>query len=236
MKEKFIKKIKRKMPIALSLLCILNFFFTEKTIALTQPAVIINFTDDSKLPFSGFDFSLYKIADPATDQTLTLCPPFSAYPITLPEENTSSLWEDLALTLKGYISRDRIKEIDKQSTDESGNAVFSSDSVPLEEGLYLLLASPVTLGNKSIEPQASFFNLSKEDDEPLLIKPKYSATPVPANPPETIPAEDKKADSFPKKGKLPQAGVLWYPLFISSVMGLFLLSLGLYLRRKGGDK
>lgn len=84
-------------------------------------------------PIKGVAFSLYKIADSDEDGNLTITQEFVEYNIDL-DQNDSSGWRALALTLDAYVQRDNIDPCSSALTDADGNAYFFELSL----GMYLV--------------------------------------------------------------------------------------------------
>lgn len=337
MKERTINRCKKKVIAFFALVLLIGSVFASNATAASPADVIIQFTSDTGDAFSGVSFSVYRVAASNINNEFKLCEPFSSYPIAVPSSNKAALWEDFAITIKGYISRDAIAETAKGITGSDGIVVFSPETAPWQPGIYLVLGASITIDSNIITPQPAFFQVTGDEVQPLLVEPKYSNTPTDSEhpklvnvtaikkwegtglepfprfvdvqllkngtvwdtvrlsadnewtycwkglsvsavwdvveltqfdeytvsirqdghkftitnkqkptipeetptPPPGIPDEPGKptpipSPTIPPPGeKLPQTGVIWWPIFIIAGIGLFCLALGLYLRRLG---
>ncbi len=109
------------------------------------------------VPVKGAEFKLYRIADISRSGKVTLTPPFSEYSIIFKTHDAASL-RSLALTMKGYVLSNNITPDYTGVTDSNGKIKFSN--IPL--GMYLVVGSPIAVGNKLHVPEAFIVTLPAE--------------------------------------------------------------------------
>lgn len=109
---------------------------------------------------AGADFRLYKVAEISETNQYTLTEDFEKYSVSL-ENLDSAGWLDLAATLAAYASRDGLTSAAKGVTSSAGTVTFSNLSV----GLYLVVGSPITIGNYTYSPTSFLISLPSLNDE-----------------------------------------------------------------------
>lgn len=215
-----------KILLTLLTLCFIPaLFFAGNAYAASTSSITIRFTDDTGKGFPAVSFSVYQIALLSEGESLTLCEPFSSYPLSLPSDDTASSWADFATDLRGYISRDQLPKTTAGVTDASGTLEFSPETFRLEEGLYLILGEPSLAGSRIITPQPSFFLVRKWESQPLLIAPKYTVTPKdPVPDGSNVTQKQSGKRSAPSTGEtLPFPAIAWGILFPLSALTIILL-------------
>lgn len=98
-----------------------------------------------KGPITGASFHVYHVADVAADGSYIVKDAFQAYPIDL-IHSTQEEWQQLATTLKGYVWKDNIPQLDTGKTNANGTLTFPSEGVSMKPGLYLVLGDTRTNG------------------------------------------------------------------------------------------
>lgn len=88
---------------------------------------------------TGAQFDIYYVASVSPYAEFTLTDDFADYPIRVDGLEKEG-WNDLALTLKGYIQRDGITPVDSGKTDGDGAVSFpTNNTVDMKAGLYLVV-------------------------------------------------------------------------------------------------
>ncbi len=122
-------------------------------------------------------YSLYKVADVTDGPQFSLTSKYKKYGVSL-EDNTTETWRSAALTLQGYVERDKLSSEYEGTTNAKGNLTISG----IKNGLYLVLADTQTIGDKIYTYMPSLVCL------PTLSNKKwtYSETITPKFTDETI--------------------------------------------------
>ncbi|SHJ82957.1 hypothetical protein SAMN02745248_01062 [Hathewaya proteolytica DSM 3090] len=208
-------------------------------------------TPDTKKPVSGFNVYIYKIA------TVENSPNGMKYKITgdfknagLDPGSDNDQWQSMAKALTEYADINKVEPI-KLLTNESGKATLKSCNL----GVYLVTFDkimPKELPYSGINPFVLSIPYTSEDGRTLIYKveafPKVEVTiEEPNNPydPNDDIDKDKDKDDFPTDDnpdpdhtpdpKLPQTGILKWPIPVLAVSGVLIFSLGwadVFLRRK----
>lgn len=156
---------------------------TEKAVTLTLSY------QDEYLPISGARFSLYQVARAKKTGELTICEDFAPYEESIDirgrTDETDAAWRALALTLEGFVLRDKISPIDEGKTDEDGLLSFpTSEDVTLLPGLYLVVGRRHLQGEYYYDPQAFLIMLPTIDTEEnvwqyhMAVLVKYDRRPA----------------------------------------------------------
>lgn len=156
---------------------------TEKAVTLTLSY------QDEYLPISGARFSLYQVARAKKTGDLTICEDFAPYEESIDirgrTDETDAAWRALALTLEGFVLRDKISPIDEGKTDEDGLLSFpTSEDVTLLPGLYLVVGRRHLQGEYYYDPQAFLIMLPTIDTEEnvwqyhMAVLVKYDRRPA----------------------------------------------------------
>ncbi len=119
-------------------------------------------------PYGGAEFELFLVAVGAATGEIIPTEDFDSYPLHWEGEG-----RELALTLQGYIMRDRIRPLATAVTDETGHARFDQ----LEEGYYLILGEQLVDGEMVAFSQPSMVMMPLLQGEEAIyhvrIKPKH---------------------------------------------------------------
>ena len=196
------------------------------------------------------DFSIYKVGDINTLGELSLSGDFAKYPVSL--DNDRDSWSELAITLEGYVASDVISPLKTGRTDADKMLNFSDLSV----GLYLVIGENTveTENNTQTVYSPSPFliclpNIVDESSEwiyDVSARPKYEVIKAPttteknteistednSKPYNTVPNTTEPDDN----PKLPQTGLLWWPVGLLSVAGMALILAGVIRKTKSDNK
>ncbi len=194
MKNKNINK--KILPVLLCMLLIVGLFpvqtFAVRAIDPNQDATLtIDYSYDTT-PISGAQFDIYHVATISTTPKFTITADFADYPINV-EGLDAAGWNDLALTLKGYVQKDNLKPVNSGKTDASGNLSFT-----MKPGLYLVVGNNLSDGGYSYTCTPSVVCLPDIDTNSnswsygVTIKPKARRDTVytPSEPEQPVKPSD----------------------------------------------
>ncbi|MCQ2512136.1 MAG: Cna B-type domain-containing protein [Lachnospiraceae bacterium] len=141
-----------KMISTLLLCLVLLLFVFPITVFSAEPIeperdvdITVSFKDDIT-PITDARFSIYRVANVSESAHISLTEQFASYPIET-EGLDQKGWQELAMTLDGYVKRDHLTPLTIEAIDEKGEV-----SVTLKPGLYLFLGEKKTIGNYSYSP------------------------------------------------------------------------------------
>lgn len=159
-----------------------GFIDTDRTISLT-----IDY-QDGDIAISGARFDLYRVADVDRYTHMTLTEEFAGYPIVFDDADQES-WQQMALTLKGYVKRDQLTPFVSGETAGDGVLTFGeSEEKPLMPGLYLVVGSRRSIGD-DVYSTAPFMLFLPGKDETLNAW-DYTVSVLPKHEKEFNPADD----------------------------------------------
>ncbi len=144
------QKPKEKRHRLIVLLMLITYFvlpaqsYAAGPIDITKDVSLSVIYSDGGKAIQGAEFRLYKVADVDAYGKYTPTAAFSSYPVSLEGINQQG-WRTLALTLHGYVLRDKIPETDRGMTGSLGVVNFPAVSKSLKPGLYLITAGRVSL-------------------------------------------------------------------------------------------
>lgn len=148
--EEFMQNvIKRITCQVLSLLCALmllpaNVFAAEAIDTGKDVTLTIEYRHEGK-GIPDAEFLIYQAGTVDAYGKITLIAPFASYPVST-EGLTKEGWNALALTLAGYVQRDKLPALDSGKTSADGKLKFpSSSSVVMKPGLYLVIGKSCTV-------------------------------------------------------------------------------------------
>ena len=95
--------------------------------------LIIRYTYEGQ-PIDGAPYCLYRVAEADAEANLTMCEPFSAYPVDY-SEMTQEKYRSLAQTLDAYVKMDQLEPDYAGHADENGKVRLTG----LKPGLYFLM-------------------------------------------------------------------------------------------------
>ena len=155
------------------ILCILMSVTAVVSVTAAEAGSITVLFRHEEKAVEGAAFEIYKAAE-KTDAGYTLTGAFSSYPVELNDELGSEELKAAASTLSAYAARDKVTPLMTGKTDENGTLRFGE----LEDGLYLLVGSPVLTGDTLLLPQpmlvsVPFENTDGTKDHDVVTEPKY---------------------------------------------------------------
>lgn len=92
-----------------------------------------------KKAVEGVNFDLYYVADVSSYAEFSLAGDFAGYSVILEDDWDSAGWDSLALTLSGRAQADKIVPLASGMTNSNGELIFSSKSLNMKPGLYLVI-------------------------------------------------------------------------------------------------
>ena len=126
------------------LLCSFGVMAAEQIDTNANVSMTIQYTKNNR-KVAGASFQVYHVADVTESGQYVVTDAFKNYPISFAALEQEG-WQQLALTLKGYVRRDGIKEIDSGKTDSDGVLVFPSKDMTWKPGLYLVVGQTREIG------------------------------------------------------------------------------------------
>lgn len=129
----------------LFVLCSFQVFAAEKIDTNADVSMSIQY-NGKRGAVTGASFHVYHVADVTEDGEYVVNDAFKDYPIAF-DGLTQEGWLQLATTLKGYVWKDQIKEVDGGKTNQEGTVTFPSKGVPMKPGLYLVLGDTRVIGS-----------------------------------------------------------------------------------------
>lgn len=155
----------KRIVILVCILCLgfLSMFaqaFAYSKIDVDRQSSIDIYFGENETGFSGVEFSAYKVAEILDDGSYKLTDDFKNYPINLNNMNSSG-WRALAQTLSAYVSRDKIKPLQKKETGVDGHLVFSN----LSTGLYLVIGTQYMNGESIYNPESMLISAPSMTEE-----------------------------------------------------------------------
>lgn len=135
---------------------------------------------DYDIPIAGAEFSIYQAATVDKRGNLTTTKQFAKYNVNIADSNEDT-WKTLALTLEGYVLRDKLTPTDKRITNEQGLAHFPNKATKLTPGLYLAMSARQTQGDTVYESLPFMILMPTQDQDTdkwnynVAVKPKYSS-------------------------------------------------------------
>lgn len=120
----------------------------------------------------GVSYALYRVASVSGSRPdVAVLPAFATYPVNW-SVSTVSKWNDLALTLKGYVQADGVTPDLSGKSDASGNLTF--DNVPT--GLYLVVGKTTQNDEETYTPSPCFVVLPARNNATVPISWTYTET------------------------------------------------------------
>ena len=187
--------------------------------------ISVTMKEDGKT-VSGGSLTLYRVGEVVEndgDYAFALTAELENAGIALDDLQSASLAEKLAEEVE-----DSKLEGTTQTIDKDGEAVFAD----LELGLYLAVQNKAASGYEEADP--FLITLPMYDGE--VYQYQVDASPkVQLEQAEDIPDDEDEDDTDTPDDKLPQTGQLDWPVPVLAMAGLFLLVVGVALRRKGQE-
>ncbi len=132
----------------------------------------------------GVQFDAYRVADVSFDTQFTLTGDFRDYPVSVDGLDAAG-WNELAVTLKGYVQADSLTAFATGTTDENGTLRFSG-----KPGLYLIIGKGIVLGEYSYTCAPFIACLPDMDTENNAWNYDVTANPKAARDKDFDPTED----------------------------------------------
>lgn len=229
------KHITRLSALAVCIVCAVTLLGTEAmALAPIEPDRTVSARLTflyGNMPVPDAEFSLYRIADVSQWAEFTFCGEFKAYSGQIDALETAEEWAEAAEGLTEYIRLHRIQPLYVARTDSRGRVYFGSS---LKSGLYLYLCGETEYKGRIYTALPGMLCLpclaENTDDwiyENAEVQVKAGDTrDVPPSP--TPPAKPKPPAP---SGKLPQTGLLWWPVPVLTVAGLLFVTIGSIRRR-----
>ena len=192
-------------------------------------SIALELTGENGQVVSGGSFRLYRVGAPAIRENNLVfdrTADFAESGVSLEDLSKSALAEQLA----AYVETARPAPLATASADAKGKVQFSG----LECGLYLVMQQPQK--GDTYEPMTAFLaSIPMTDPEgtrwlyDVSAKPKVEIKPAPSVTPGPTPG--------PEEPRLPQTGMLLWPIPVLAGLGIGLFVLGwvLVFRRKRHD-
>ena len=186
-----------------------------------------------KEPISDTVFDMYYVADVSDSNEFITAEDFKDYPAAI-NGRDSSEWQETANRLYRYVQREHISPCSSKMTDQRGCAVFSTEGEGIRQGLYRIVGHEQTKGDYVYTPQIMMVSLPSYDFTEaswiydVSIEPKCSR-----NNKKTEDYNDNANENIkPKKNnasKLPQTGMIWWPISTLSMIGMAFIIMGVWM-------
>lgn len=180
-------------------------------------------------PVSGKTFSLYRVASVSPAGEYTLLPAYAGSGAVITGRPDAAGWREAVGHLIRWIGEQGLSPEVTVTTAAGGRAVHE----PLAAGLYLLTAAPCQKGSYTYTAAPALVGLPLEQpgggwQYTVTAAPKLARTGTYVPPAIIIP--DNPAPT--PADKLPQTGLLQWPIALLAAAGLVLLAVGGALRRR----
>ncbi len=119
------------------------------------------------MPAADEEFFLYRVADLTSDSSLALTDSMQILPLDLEALSADGL-EKHAFTFENYVMALNIPHDHALRLDQNGKGEFTN----LQDGIYLGIGQPVTLGGVTYFPQSFLVRLS----DSITVEPKYASS------------------------------------------------------------
>ena len=180
-------------------------------------------------PVSGMGFSLYRVAALSPQGERTLLPAYEDSGIALGNLRDAADWRKAAVQLAQWAEEQSLSPEKQPTTAADGKAALER----LPTGLYLLCAAPCQKGGCTYTTAPVLLELPAQQagggwQYAVTVEPKLERTGTPEPPVIVIPDT-----SAPTPGdKLPQTGLLQWPITLLAAIGVLLVAVGCRLRRR----
>ena len=176
------KRISFTPVLALVILMLFSIAVSAAPVAQTDScSLTVNFTHNNK-PVSGTAFLVYKVASVGSNGKVNPCGKFASYPVILDNLDADGL-TDAALTLSGYVLRDKIAADYKGITNKEGLVTFPENGGKMTPGMYLVIGDPVDFGSDTLVPKPFIVTLPYQNEETgeyhnnVIAYAKYDVVP-----------------------------------------------------------
>lgn len=183
------KKMIRRLMSGLLCLLVLGTAGLSTALAADKPQIDkpVTLTLDFQLegqPVSNVPYQLYRVASISEDVKFTAVKPFDSYQVSI-DDPDSAKWKTAAETLANYIARDNIQPLDSGKTGADGKLKFPVQQKSLQTGLYLVVGSVFSVGNKRYTPEPFLISLPTTDQNgswvyDVTANAKYDSEDKPA--------------------------------------------------------
>ena len=180
-------------------------------------------------PVSGMGFSLYRVAALSPQGEHTLLPAYEDSGIVLGNLRDAADWRQAAGLLGQWVEQQSISPEKQLTTAADGKAALEG----LPTGLYLLCAAPYQKGGCTYTTTPVLLELPAQQagggwQYAATVEPKLERSGTPEPPVIIIPG-----NPAPTPGdKLPQTGLLQWPITLLAAIGVLLVAVGCRLRRR----
>ncbi len=151
-----------------ALLCLALLTLSVLPISALNAMSITIACNDNNTPLVGAELEIFLVAKRDKYGSFSLTDDFSKYNVDLTSRS-------LAYTLEGAVKRDGLFPLDSLKTDNSGYAVFPSENVTLEPGMYLVLAKKHIQNDHTYSISPFTVALDGESINMVSVKAKYEA-------------------------------------------------------------
>lgn len=191
---------------------------------------VIQFTPDD-IRAKDVRFRVYKIANVTENYKIELTEPFKKYNISL-DGIYNDEWKNIAGTLASYIEVDKINPTYTLKLNDLGLGYIDKIGV----GIYLVLGDKYITEDYIYTPVPFLMSLPTYDEEKETFY--YNVTAYVKYEKESEqdqgkePEQDLECEN--ETEKLPQTGVLWWPVPVCAICGIIIFLVG-FIRYKGDE-
>ncbi len=150
------------------LLCLALLTLSVLPISALNAMSITIACNDNDTPLVGAELEIFLVAKRDKYGSFSLTDDFSKYNVELTSRS-------LAYTLEGAVKRDGLLPLDSLKTDNSGYAVFPSENVTLEPGIYLVLSKKHIQNDHTYSISPFTVTLDGESINMVSVKAKYES-------------------------------------------------------------
>ena len=185
-----------------------------------EVTLTVHYRQDGK-PMSGARFDIYRVADTTKYAEFTTYGDFVGFSAPINGLGDAQEWDTLAEKLLAYA--EGIKPTVSGKVDSEGVCVFGK----LKPGLYLVAGNAVQVGKVTYTCKPFVLCLPQRDADAEVWDYAVDAAPKAGIPNET--------PITPEEPRLPQTGMLWWPVPMLMCAGLAALCVGV-VRRRNSEK
>ncbi len=178
----------------------------------------VHYQQDGKV-MSGARFDIYRVADTTEYAKFTACGEFAGFSEQINELDDTKAWDCLAEKMLTYA--ENIKPTASGKVDGKGVCAFKE----LKPGLYLVAGNAIQVGRVTYTCKPFVVCLPQRDADAEVWDYAVDAAPKAGIP-------DEKPTT-PEEPRLPQTGMLWWPVPVMACVGLAALCVGVVRRRNG---
>lgn len=225
------RKIKDRITVLLIAIICISALFSMPALAAgnidtNHPVSLTVSYDYNGKAIPNVQFYVFKVADVSADGSFALAGDFAGFGGNVNGPETADEWSQLATALEQYAVANRLNPAYTGTTGSDGKVQFPANGAAMMPGLYLLICGDTKIDNDIYTSQPSVICLPNEEDGgwqyDVTVNAKCGHTPVPTPiPPAPSPSP-----------RLPQTGMLWWPVPVLVLAGLCSLVIGVYVRRR----